>query len=285
MLASLSAAVAQAPSNIPIYAGVHAGVGVSVWNVKLESFDRFQQSYNAFFKTSIRAPLDALRPTPSVSYGGGAYIGPLYLNLVQHRLDAETSADFVNGDRREIRVEMRPLDMNFDLMFPAGKRLVLGMALGMQMQKARFFSGYRYAGQDVVSYSTLDNPLNGIYDAWSNSTLTAGLRTDIKLVKRKGKSLITLSLKGDYVNAFQGLTGNETTSKLLGHRDEMAYAATGGHGYSDGTLHKYLPVEARDQFNEYVFFVGNGGEVLNNTFRGWRGTVSILVTPFEWKLN
>lgn len=284
--AAIAACAATAQqSNIPIDAGLHIQAGASYWNVKLESFDRFQQSYNTFFASRIQTPLEELRPTSSYSYGAGAYIGPLYFNLMQHRLDAEISADFKNGDRREIKLQMRPLDMNFDLMIPAGKRLVVGMALGMQLQKARIYSGYRYAGQDVLSYSTLDNPLNGIYDAFSTSSLTAGLRTDVKLVKRKGKSLLTLSLRGDYVGAFQKMLGSESTSKLLPHRDEMNAAATGGYVYSDGTLHKYLPVEAKDQFNEYVFFVGTGGEAVNNTFRGWRGSVSLLLTPFEWRLN
>lgn len=271
-------------TSFPIDAGLAVQGGTSYWTAKWASFERFQTSYNAFYASRLRTPLGDLKPTSTYSYGGGAYIGPLYFTIVQHRTEATASAVFANGDRREMTLDFHPLDANFDLMFPAGKRLGIGMALGLELQKARLYSGYRYTGQDVLSYAD-DNPLNGVYDFFSTSAINIGLRTDIKVIKRKGKSFIDLSLRAEYVRFWQNLTADSASSNLLPHRDEMTVAATGGYGYSDGYLHKYLPVEATNRNNEYVYFIGTGGEALNNLYRGWRFSASLIIIPVEWRLN
>lgn len=72
----------------------------------------------------------------------------------------------------------------------------------------------------MLSYAG-DNALNCIYDFFSTSAINIGVRTDIKVVKRKGKSLIDLSLRAEGMGAFRKFLGSESTTP---RRDDR-----GGH--------------------------------------------------------
>jgi len=270
--------------SIPVYAGFSVQAGASVWSTKLASYDRFRDAYNNFFAARLAQPLGSLRPSVTIPFGVGGHIGPLWFDVMQHFATLETDAQFTNGDRRDLKMVLRPLDLNFDLLFPMGKRLNAGMALGMQLQKGKLYSGYQYAGMPYISYAE-DNPLNGVYSFYSNSSVTAGVRADIRFAKRGSLSLLTLSLRADYVGAFRKMVTTDELDKLNPHRDEIAVTASGGATYSDGQLHKYLPEDPDRQYDPYTFFVGTGGAPFVGLYRGWRFSTTLVAIPLEWNLD
>jgi hypothetical protein len=266
----------------PVYAGFYLQGGGSYYSgLKLDSYDAFRESFNTVFKSQLRTPLGAWVPQYNYSFGGGAYIGPLYLSLVKHRLSVTSVAEYKRGDRRELTLDYNPLDMNFDLMFPVGGRLVLGMALGAQFQNGTVRSGYRYAYGGRLSYGD-DQPMNGIFRMKSNTAILIGGRVDLKIVKLHDHSFITLSLRGENVGFMRTYISSDPY--LLPLRDELMGQATAGPSHTDGTLRYYLPEDVRKRNDDYTTFVG-----INPTFagalHGWRFSANLLITPFERQLN
>jgi len=155
------------------------------------------------------------------------------------------------------------------------------MALGVQLQNATLRSGYRYAYDGRLTYGD-DQPLNGIFRQKANSAMTIGGRLDLKLIKLRRHSFITLSLRGENI----GFGRNFVSSNpyLLPMRDELMGQASAGPVHVDGDLPYYLPEDVANRHNPYTTFVG-----LNPTFagvlHGWRFSANLLLTPFERKLK
>lgn len=242
-----------------------------------DSYGRFTSNFNNFYRSRLRSELALPAFTSNWFYGGDLHAGPAYIAIVQHRMLSSVAAEYRNGDRREIMVDLRPIDLNCDLMFPAGQRLEIGMALGWQQQKGTIRSGYRYANGGPLSYAE-DQGLNGIYSLRGANTINVGLRLDLKLAKLEEKSLVTLSARAEYIGLMQSyLAGN---SALLPWPDWMMKQASNGAINIDGYQSLYLSEDPREQFNPSVRFVGQGSS-LNGAFTGWRFGATLIITPFE----
>jgi len=266
----------------PVYTGMYAQGGASYYSgLKLDSYDTFRQSFNTVFRSRLRTELGPWTPQYSYSYGGGAYIGPLYFSVVKHRMSLTSVAEYKRGDRRELTLDYNPLDLNFDLMFPVGGRVVLGMACGGQLQKATVRSGYRYAYDGRLSYGD-DQPMNGIFRMKADMALVLGARIDLKLVKLHDHSFITLSMRGENIGVGRNYVSSDPY--LLPLRDELMGQASAGPTHNDGTLRYYLPEDVRNRYDDYTTFVGTN-PTFASVLHGWRFSANLLITPFERQLN
>lgn len=270
---------AQQQTKYPIHAGFRLLGGGTYSLVKLQSYENFLPTYNAANASRLKTPLGNLRPGAGWCIGAEAYIGFVYFNFMQNYSSANATATYKNGDSREFKLIYRPLDMNLDLMIP-GKKIDFGMAFGMEIQKARLYSGYRY-NNGYLSYAE-DQALNGIYRFRSNTRLNIGLRMDFKIAK-----WLHLSFRAERIGFWSKMLEGSSTIKynLIPHRDEMMGQASSGPVNIDGTLHYYLPENANDANNEYVYFVGNGGYAFANTYKGWRFGLMLRFNLVDWKLD
>lgn len=266
-----------------VYTGIYVQAGASSYaGLKLDSYDQFRESFNTVFKSRLKTPLGPWTSQYSYSFGGGVYIGPAYISVVKHRMSLASVAEYHNGDRRELTLDYNPLDLNFDLMFPVGGRVVLGAAIGGQLQNVTVHSGYRYAYNGLLSYGE-EQPLSGIFRQKVNGSMLLGARVDLKLVKLHDHSFITLSLRGESVGVLRHfIEGSDPYVNPM--RDEMMAQTPGGPTFDDGILRYYLPENVRNGKDDYTTFTG-----LNPTFastlHGWRFSANLLLTPFERKLH
>ena len=264
----------------PVYAGFYVQAGASFSpGLKMNSFEEFRTSFNTVFRTSLQTPLGPWTVQRTYSFGGGAYIGPAYVSVVKHVFSTSAAATYRNGDHRELTLDYNPLDINTDLMFPVGKRVVLGAAIGAQLQQVTVRSGYRYAANGLLSYGE-EQPLSGIFRMKSTGAMLMGGRFDWKMIQHHEHALLSLSLRGEYL----GVLSHFINASPLSERDEMMAQATGGPNFNEGALRFYLPTDVRYRRDEYVTFVGLG-ETLRSQLYGWRFSANLLFTPFERKLN
>ena len=264
----------------PVYTGFYVQAGASFSpGLKMDSYDAFRESFNTVFRSSLRTPLGPWTVQRTYSFGGGAYIGPAYVSVVKHVFSTSAAAEYRNGDRRELTLDYNPLDINTDLMYPVGKRVVLGVAIGAQLQKVTIHSGYRYAANGLLSYGE-EQPLNGIFRMKSEAAILMGGRFDWKMIKRHDHAFISLSLRSEYL----GVLTHFVDPSPLSERDDMMAQATGGPNFNEGALRFYLPTDVRDRRDEYVTFVGLG-DTFRSQLYGWRFSANLLITPFERKLN
>ena len=259
------------------------GGRVQHFNSQAESYERFRSAYNTYYKSRVRTPLGDLGATNGYFYGLDVHIAFFYMSFVQYRLQGSSAmSELPNGDRREFRLDLQPLELNADLIFPVGGRLEMGMALGFQQQKGAFYSGYRYANGGPLSYAE-DQALNGIYRLKASQTINLGIRADIKLLKiQKEKSLLTLSLRAERIGVFTSYLQGK--SELLPWRDEMIGQATNGAINADGFQFLYQAEDPANQFRSSVRY-GLNGQNLNGNFTGWRVCASLILTPYEWILR
>lgn len=232
------------------------------------SYDRFTNNFNAYYRSRLRSELTSPVFTSNWFFGGDFHAGFAYVGIVQHRMLTNVAAEYRNGDRREIILDLRPLDLNCDLMFPAGKRMEIGMALGWQQQKGTIRSGYRYANGGPLSYAE-DQNLNGIYTLRGANTINVGLRLDLKVAKLDEKSLVTISVRAERIGFMQSyLSGN---SALLPWPDWMMKQASNGAINNDGRQQMYLTENPGSP----------SGDGLNGPYTGWRFGATLIITPFE----
>jgi hypothetical protein len=279
LTAIVSTSVFAQQAKFPVHAGFRVFGGGSYQFTKLDSYENFMPTYNAANASRLETPLGNLRPTTSYCWGAEGYIGFLFMNVIQNYSSASATATLKNGDSREFTLKYHPLDMNFDIMIP-GKKVSFGFALGMEIQKATLYSGYRYNG-GFLSYAE-DQPLNGIYSFRSNTRINAGLRMDFRVWKP-----VWLSFRAERIGFWSkmGEGSSITGYDLIPHRDEMMGYASSGPINIDGTLHYYLPADANNANNEYVYFVGNGGHTFANTFKGWRFMLTLQFNLVDWNLD
>lgn len=274
-------AFAQQQTKFNIRAGFRVFGGGSYSLVKLNSYENFVGSYNTANASRLKTPLGNLRPGAGWCVGADGYIAFLYFNVIQNFSSASAKSVLKNGDSREFLLKYRPLDLNFDLMIPGKKKFAIGFALGMELQKATLYSGYRYAN-GRLSYAE-DQPLNGIYRFRNSTRINAGLRMDYKVSK-----WLVFSLRAERIGFWAKLTedvGFDPGYNLVPHRDEMMAGASSGPTNIDGTLHYYLPEDVANANNEYVYFVGTGGNTFANTYKGWRFMLTLQLNLKTWKLQ
>lgn len=266
--------------------GFHITGGRTVFkNYTFESFERFRTAYNEINATRLQTPLGGLTPAGGWWYGAGAHGRQggmaMYFSFTGGRTDATATARLRNGDEREMRVEMTPITMNFDFLFSIRDRVFFGWALGGDFGKATLYSGYRYAGDDRISYGT-DQPLNGIYRFRGNNTINLGGRVDVKIVPQ-----VRLTVRGEYVGTFMGKQkGAAGTSgyELLPHRDELYGNSSSGGVHIDGFNHFYLVESPAAANNDYVYYVGQGNNFAK-TFRGWRIQAGVVIDIKTWDMD
>jgi len=269
---------AQQQQQFPIHAGFRVLAGGTYSLVKLESYENFLPTYNAANAGRLKSPLGNLRPGAGWCMGVEGYIGFVYFNYMQNYSTATAVAKLKNGDSREFKLIYRPLNMNIDLMIP-GKKVDFGMALAMEIQKGRIYSGYRY-NNGMLSYAE-DQALNGIYRFRGNTRLNLGLRMDFKITK-----WMHLSVRAERIGFWSKMLESSTLSyNLLPHQDEMMANASSGPINIDGTLHYYLPEDVQNANNDDVYFVGNGGYTFANTYKGWRFGLLLRFNLVDWNLD
>ncbi len=252
----------------------------------VETFERFRTAYNSLNAARLQTPLGDLQPTGGWWYGGGAHgTGQglaMYFSFTSGHTGATATARLRNGDEREMRVEMTPLNMNFDFLFSIRDRVFIGWALGGDFGKGTLYSGYRYAGDgDRISYGT-DQPLNGIYRFRGATAINLGARLDVKIVRQ-----LRLTVRGEYLGTFMGKqkgAAGGSDYELLPHRDELYGNSTSGGIHIDGFNHFYLVENPQAANNDYVYYVGLGNNFAR-TFRGWRIQAGVVLDIKTWDLD
>ena len=246
----------------------------------LESFNRFRNSYN-LANTNLSSPMGRLSINGGWAWGGGlrgsGKLSAMGISIMRYNTEATASATLRNGNSRQIRMVMKPVDLDFDLLMGIGRRVKLGMATGYEAQNVTLYSGYQYKN-GFLSYGS-DQPLNGIFNSRDGGSITLGLRAEVSIVRQA-----RLSVRADYVGVFAGKQKEGGDYELLPWRDEM-YGASGSGGiHTDGFNHFYLPEDVTNANNDYVYYVGQGSNFAKG-FRGWRFNVGLDIDLLSWKVN
>lgn len=265
-------------------AGFHAeGYRTFYTGYSLVSFERFRTSYNEVNGGRLKSPLGDLRPAGGFTWGGGAHVitqgGEFCFSFLRGSTEATATATYNNGDQREMKIEMKPITMNFDIMGFLSRRVSLGFALGMDVPHTKLYSGYRYAG-GPLSYGT-DQALNGVFRAKGVPSLTGGLRLDVAIVRQ-----LRFTARAEYVGLFAGKQkgGDGSDYELLPWRDELYGYSSSGGVHTDGFNHFYLPEDVKAANNDYVYYVGQGSNFAK-MYRGWRINVGLTLDLFTRKVN
>ena len=253
--------------------GIHAlGAECTQLNYSLVSFNRFQQSYNAYNAGILQSPMGNLKPAGGWSYGVGVhglsnYFFSFYIDVITSRQEASTASVFKNGDRREMHIVQTPICTNIDLLMHLSKRVFIGFATGVEQANSKLYSGFRYTNS-FLSYGE-DQALNGVYRSKDNR-INMGIRIDISLIRQ-----IRISIRGEYCGVFAGK--QDKSSDYGNPWSDQMYRQSAGAGVNvDGLSHFYLPENVNNAGNPDYYNVGLG-ENFAKTYRGWRLTTTLIV--------
>lgn len=266
--------------------GFFIEAGMSSSHYKLKTFETFRNNYNLVNAARLNGELGSLSPGMGTLIGFGGFIGVpdggmFEVNIVKMLAQEQTvMATMKNGDRREFKLKYAPIESNFDILFAIKRYLLLGPTIGLQIQHATLYSGYRYQN-GPLSYGE-DQSLNGIFAFREKIGIPLGLRLDARILK-----VIRLSFKANYTGYSMGLF-DESKRSLIPHRDEMMAKITGGSVYRDGYTQYALPIENPLDGQGSKKLLNNGdteGFALARPFRGFQYSLSLKLQLKSWILK
>lgn len=284
-LASIIISFSASAQDEDTYAGVFIEGGINMSSYRLKTFDDMLLNYNQTNASNLLSPLTTLTPGKTKYIGIGAFIGVKESGVMELTFtkafpqESMVSATLKNGDRREFKLRYAPVEMNFDFVFNLNRKLLFGPTIGLQIQHAELYSGFRYSNGSL-SYGE-DQHMNGIFTFRENLGMPLGLRLDYNIVK-----FLRLSFRANYSGIAWGIYDEEKPS-LIPHRDEMMAKATGGSVYRDGYTRYGLQVENLPDGKGFVKADDNrdvsGGFAMARPMKGFQYTISLKFNVKSWE--
>ena len=271
--------------NEDTYAGIFLEGGINISSYKLKTFEDMLVNYNQTNASNLLSPLTSLSPGKTKYIGIGAFIGVKESGILEMIFtkaipqESMVSATLKNGDRREFKLRYAPVEMNFDFIFNVNRKLLFGPTIGLQIQHAKLYSGFRYSN-GTLSYGE-DQHMNGIFTFRENLGMPLGLRLDYNIV-----DFLRLSFRANYSGLQWGIY-DEKKPSLNPHRDEMMAKATGGSVYRDGYTRYGLQVENQPDGKGFIRADDNrdvsGGFAMARPMKGFQYTVSLKFNVKSWE--
>lgn len=170
----LTKSFAQIPGNFEVYL---LGGG-SLRTVQWQSMERFADSYNTGWNTSISSPLKKFGPVVGYGAGAGIRLFIFSIELKRYGYFAQSNAfSFRNGDRREMELKLRGWDINVPVVVPISKSVALGVDFQLNIENGELHSRMEY-DDGTVSYGS-ESHLNGIFNFNHCKSLFVGPRLEL----------------------------------------------------------------------------------------------------------
>lgn len=239
------------------YMGINVIGGYALQTFEHASLNRFAESFNTVFASSLSTPLYIPQQFEGQVIGAEISAGIIRIGYTRRLNQAmKFEAQHTNGSIRKMEIETPKNNGYFDLLVPFAKgRVFAGMTVGADFGYFRLHS-YLHNNFGRNTYANGDG-VSGIFQSHLDLQGRFGGRLDINLVKR-----VSISLRAETYNTV--IRASETA--LNGWRDEF-YSDAGLSNVQERRV--YLAEDVSQRFNDYI--------TLGNTL--WESSPAVYGQP------
>ncbi len=258
------------------YMGINVIGGYARQSFNHESLNRFAESFNSVFASSLSTQLSIPQQFEGQVIGAEISAGIIRIGYTRRfNQPMKFEAQYTNGSIRKMKIETPKNNGYFDLLMPFAKgKVFAGMTVGADFGYFRLHS-YLQNNFGRDTYANGDG-VSGIFRSDLDLHGRFGGRLDINLLKR-----VSISLRAETYNRVIGTS----ESPMLGWADDF---------YSDASLSNvrerrvYLAEDVRQRHNDYITLGNTLWETSPAVYGQPKGmvytvTANILLVSFNQK--